>query len=159
VDQPKSRSAVITGASQGIGKAIAIALAQEDINVFLASRSLERLHAIQHEILGVGGKPRCMALDLGDRSSVAQFSDALRESVTQLEILVNCAGLYHRGSVADSSIDTMDRLYETNVRGVCALTKSLLPLLRKASGDIVFICRTLFCDQARFGRVRERPQV
>ena len=114
-------------------------MAREGVDVFLAGRSLEKLDAVHQEISDCGGKSKRAELDLKGSSSIARFSDELHEQIAQLDVLVHCAGLFDRGRIAESSISTLDKLYETNVRGVCDLTKSLLPLLKNASGDIVFI--------------------
>ena len=144
-----ARSAVVTGASQGIGKSIATAFAQEGIDTVLAARSIEKLEAVRKEIGNTAGEVSCKALDLADLSSVTRFAEALLEERPTLDILVNCGGLYDRRPFSDSSTERLDELYQTNVRGAEALTRSLLPALKVAQGDIVFINSSVVFSPAK----------
>ncbi len=148
LQQNRSRSAVVTGASQGIGKAIAVALAQEGINTVLASRSIEKLDAVRKEIGDSAGWLKSMQLDLSDLSSIADFAANIHSHLQQLNILIHCGGTYGRGNLEDASSESISKLFETNVRGACALTSSLLPLLKEAHGDIVFINSTIVFSAA-----------
>src|SRR6476469_4481790 len=120
------RTAVITGASSGIGAATARALAGEGYRVVLGARRLDRLEALAVEI---GGE--AIALDVTDPDSVR----ALAAAVDRCDVLVNNAG----GALGLDSIETADEekwltMYESNVLGQMRMTRALLPLL-VASGD------------------------
>lgn len=134
-----SLSAIVTGASQGIGKSIAKALANEGVNTVLASKSSEKLEAAKQEIGKVDGNLTCIPLNLNDLSSLTQFVDIVGRQITQLDMLIHCGGIYASGGIDGGSIDQLDELYFTNVRGVYALTQSLLPRLIESRGDIVFV--------------------
>lgn len=119
-------TAVVTGASSGIGEATARRLAAEGFHVVLGARRLERLEQIAKEIDGTA-----LALDVTDVESVATFCDA----ITECRVLVNNAGgAMGLEKVADADEDHWRWMWETNVIGTLRLTKALLPKLT-ASGD------------------------
>ena len=146
--QLKSKTAVVTGASQGIGKAIATALAQDGANTILAARSIDKLESVRKEIDGAAGDVSCKLLDLADLTSVSQFADEVLQETPRIDVLVNCGGIFDRGSFQESSTERLDRLYKTNVRGAVALTRSLLPALIAARGDIVYVNSTVVFSNA-----------
>lgn len=120
------RTAVITGASSGIGAATAKALAGEGYRTVLAARRLERLEAMAGEI---GGE--AIALDVADADSVAAFA----ERVEACDVLVNNAGgALGLDPVAEADEEQWLQMYESNVMGTMRMTRALLPQLA-ASGD------------------------
>ncbi|WNV91075.1 SDR family oxidoreductase [Umezawaea sp. Da 62-37] len=120
------RTAVVTGASAGIGEATARKLAAEGFHVVLAARRLDRLQGIAD---GIGGT--AVELDVTDADSVAAFLDRVPEA----DVLVNNAGgARGMGPVAEYSEDDYRWMWETNVLGTLRVTKGLLPKLI-ASGD------------------------
>jgi len=120
------RTAVITGASSGIGAATARALAGEGYRTVLAARRLERLEALAAEI---GGEP--VALDVIDADSVAAFASG----VGTCDVLVNNAGgALGLDPVAEADEAQWLQMYESNVMGTMRMTRALLPQLA-ASGD------------------------
>jgi NADP-dependent 3-hydroxy acid dehydrogenase YdfG len=129
------RTAVVTGASSGIGAATATRLAAEGFDVVLGARRLDRLAALAGSIGG-----RALPLDVTDPSSVAEFVGAL----DRVDVLVNNAGgAFDTNPVADADLDSWARTYEVNVLGTVRLTKALLPALRTSgAGDVVFVGST-----------------
>jgi NADP-dependent 3-hydroxy acid dehydrogenase YdfG len=129
------RTAVVTGASSGIGAATATRLAAEGFDVVLGARRMDRLTALAAEI-----GARALPLDLTDASSVAAFADALE----RVDVLVNNAGgAFDALPVAEADLDSWARTYEVNVLGTVRLTKALLPALRASgAGDVVFVGST-----------------
>ena len=120
------RTAVITGASSGIGAATARALAEEGYRTILGARRLDRLEALAAEI---GGE--AIALDVADPDSVA----ALADRVESCDVLVNNAGgALGLEPLADADEEKWRQMYESNVLGTMRMTKALLPALI-ASGD------------------------
>jgi NADP-dependent 3-hydroxy acid dehydrogenase YdfG len=120
------RTAVITGASSGIGAATARALAGEGYRTVLGARRLDRLEALATEI---GGE--AIALDVADPDSVAAFASR----VESCDVLVNNAGgALGLAPVAEADEEMWLRMYEANVMGTMRMTKALLALL-EASGD------------------------
>lgn len=123
-DSPKT--AVVTGASAGIGAATARALAREGFRVVVGARRMERLQALAEEIDG-----RALPLDVTDRDSVASFTGEIEE----LHLLVNNAGgALGLDRLEDAVEERWQRMYELNVLGTLRMTKALLPKLQ-ASGD------------------------
>ena len=123
------RTALITGASGGIGSAIAEALAPTH-TLLLAGRPSERLDAVATR-LGATTWP----LDLADPDSL----EAAAEPLAELDVLVHNAGVAYSGRVAESIPEQWRASFEVNVTGAVALTLALLPALRAARGQVVFI--------------------
>lgn len=126
-----------------------MALARDGIDTILTGRSVDKLEEVRKDIGDCAGEIRCMKLDLADISSVECLAREVRESIVKLDILVNCGGMYDRGSIADASIERFDEFYNTNIRGAYALTKSMLPALKEARGDIVFVNSSVVFSNAK----------
>jgi NAD(P)-dependent dehydrogenase (short-subunit alcohol dehydrogenase family) len=133
------KTALVTGATRGIGRAIAGRMAEEGARVVLAARDEEALRAAQEEILRAGGEAVCERLDLSDGASVSALIDSLRARYGRLDILINCGGAYSRGSWQDGTVSELEALWAANVRGVYQLTQGLVPLMRDHGGDVVFV--------------------
>jgi NADP-dependent 3-hydroxy acid dehydrogenase YdfG len=129
------RTAVVTGASSGIGAATAARLAREGFDVVVGARRLDRLTDLA---TAIGG--RALPLDVTDPASVEAFAGAL----DRVDVLVNNAGgAFDANPVADADLDSWARTYELNVLGTVRLTKALLPALRASgAGDVVFVSST-----------------
>lgn len=122
-------TAMITGAARGLGSAIATALAPTH-TLLLAGRPSEGLDALASR-LGATTWP----LDLTDVDAIA----AMAEPIVELDVLVHNAGVAFPGRVAESSVDDWRTSMEVNVIGAVTLTLAVLPALRSAGGDVVFI--------------------
>jgi NADP-dependent 3-hydroxy acid dehydrogenase YdfG len=129
------RTAVVTGASSGIGAATAARLAAEGFDVVLAARRLDRLTA-HADAIGA----RAVRLDVTDPDSVDEFARGL----DRVDVLVNNAGGAFDGNpVAEADLESWARTYDVNVLGTVRLTKALLPALRASGrGDVVFVGST-----------------
>lgn len=123
-------TALVTGASRGLGAEIARVLAS-DHEVLLGGRSQESLAAIASELDGSTPWP----VDLLDHDAVA----ASVRDIESLDVLVHNAGVAALGTTEESSIEDWRSQYESNVIAVVALTKALLPALRRAGGHVVLI--------------------
>jgi NADP-dependent 3-hydroxy acid dehydrogenase YdfG len=131
----KGRTAVVTGASSGIGAATAARLAAEGFDVVVGARRLDRLESLASSI-----GARALPLDITDPTSVSAFA----AGIDHVDVLVNNAGgAFDARPVAEADLDSWARSYEVNVLGTVRLTKALLPGLR-ASGaaDVVFVSST-----------------
>jgi NADP-dependent 3-hydroxy acid dehydrogenase YdfG len=122
-------TALITGASRGIGAAIATALAPTH-TLLLAGRPSAQLQAVA-ERLGATTVP----LDLTDTDAIP----AATASIGDVDVLVHNAGVTFPGRVAESTVDQWRTTLDVNVIGAVALTLALLPALRRAGGQVVFI--------------------
>ncbi|WJZ01370.1 SDR family NAD(P)-dependent oxidoreductase [Corynebacterium freiburgense] len=125
------RIAVVTGASSGIGRATAKALANDGWFVICAARRKERLEELAASIGG-----RAMLLDVTDAASVSNFAEA----IDNVDLLVNNAGgAKGLDSVANGNIEDWQWMFDTNVLGTLRVTQALLPKLLKAEGQIINI--------------------
>ena len=125
------RTAVVTGASSGIGAATAERLAREGYHVVLAARRLERLNEVAERIAAAGGSADVRGLDVADKQQV----NALAEALPGCDVLVaNAGGALGADQVADSSPADWLTMYQSNVLGTLHTVQALLPKLI-ASGD------------------------
>ena len=131
----RGRTAVVTGASSGIGAATATRLAAEGFDVVIGARRVARL-----EFLAASIGARALPLDVTDPGSVDAFAAAL----DRVDVLVNNAGgAFDSAAVADADLDSWARTYDVNVLGTVRLTKALLPKLRASgAGDVLFVGST-----------------
>jgi len=128
---------LVTGASSGIGEAVAVHLAHKGFKVFAAARRLEKLKVIS----GLGqGRITPLALDVTDNASIEAAMAEIAHSGQSLFGLVNNAGVSVVGPVEQTPLDEWRRLYETNILGVVAMTQAVLPQMRVAGvGRIINI--------------------
>jgi NADP-dependent 3-hydroxy acid dehydrogenase YdfG len=138
------RTAVITGASSGIGAATARALAGEGYRTVLGARRLDRLEALAAEIDG-----EAIALDVADPDSVAAFATR----VERCDVLVNNAGgALGLDSAAEADEEKWLQMYESNVMGTMRMTKALLPLLvASRDGHVVTVTSIAAIETYRGG--------
>lgn len=131
---------IITGASKGIGKGIALALAEAGHQVGLLARSYSLLQNVQKEIELKGGTCHISACDLRDHDSTARAISSLMEAMQGVDALVNNAGLVIRKDVFTLPLDEWRAMIETNVNGVFYATRAVLPTMKEQrSGDIINI--------------------
>ena len=133
------RHAIVTGASQGIGQAIARTLAARGFHTTLCARGRAALEGVRDEIEGADGAARVEALDLGDADAIDRFAAEWLASEVALDVLVNCGGLYRRGAWDEADPADLALLLGVNVEGPYRLTRALLPALDRANGDVVFV--------------------
>jgi NADP-dependent 3-hydroxy acid dehydrogenase YdfG len=133
--------ALVTGASGGIGGAIAKALAEQGATVCAVGRDKSKLEALRTRVSSSGGAAQIepYSMDLTDEEAIAALVKTIGERHGRLDILVHCAGAIAHGKVEDATVSDFDRLYAANVRGPYLLTQKLLPLLKKPRGQVVFI--------------------
>jgi NAD(P)-dependent dehydrogenase (short-subunit alcohol dehydrogenase family) len=137
--------AVVTGASRGIGRAIAIRLAKDGALVIVNfQKNAEAAAAVVSEIEATGGEACALQGDVGSMAGIRQFFQALDDELTrrrgsnQFDILVNNAGISMMGDVASSSEEDFDRTFSVNVKGAFFVTQQAMPRLRDG-GRIVNI--------------------
>lgn len=132
------RVALVTGASGGIGGAVAQGLAAAGAEVALSGRSAERLAVLQQQIRADGGDATIFPADLGAAEQVAPLADAVGAHYGQIDILVNCAGTNQRMPIAAVTPPVYDAIMDTNLRSAYFLSRAALPFMRKAgAGKIV----------------------
>jgi NADP-dependent 3-hydroxy acid dehydrogenase YdfG len=138
----KENIALITGASSGVGRAIALELAALGALVLLVARDPQKLKDVADAISAAGGKARTFAADLTDDKALAGLSAQVRKDFTRLDFLVHSAGVFKMGAIASAPLEDLDALMRCNVRAPFALTQSLLPLLISSRGSVAFINST-----------------
>lgn len=134
-----SQVAIVTGASSGIGKAIACALSKEGINLCLVGRNITALAHVAKEAQALGVRAVPCPVDLTRDEEISGFNSAFLKHFDRLDALVHSAGIISRGAVAVAPVEEFDLQWKTNVRAPYYLTQLLLPLLRKCQGQIVFV--------------------
>ena len=135
----KDQVALVTGASGGIGGAVASALAEQGVSLILTGRDDRKLEASARGFAATAPPVSCRAADLANDGEVARLAQFISEQFGRLDILVHCAGAISHGTLETAPIAEFDRLYAANVRGPLMLTRLLLPLLKKPRGQIVFM--------------------
>jgi NADP-dependent 3-hydroxy acid dehydrogenase YdfG len=137
----EGRTCVVTGASSGIGRAIAVALASAGANVYAVARRRLELEATASRTNGAG-RFELYEADLVVDRQVAGLAEALRAREGGVDVLVHGAGTISLGDLESASVRNFDRQYAANVRAPYLLTQALLPALRANLGQIVFINST-----------------
>ena len=130
---------VITGASKGIGKAIAVKFASEKNNIFICSRNESELSATAREINKNGiGNVKYFAADLTDKESILKFSDWTLSQCESVDVLVNNAGDFIPGSVYNEEEGTLEKMLNVNLLSAYHLTRALLPAMMKRKSGHIF---------------------
>lgn len=142
------KTALVTGAGQGIGRAIALGLAADGFAVALAGRNAAALSAVAAEIAARGGVAATFVADLADRAAADRFAAEVGARFPSLTVLVHNAGLGGPSPLDELRTTEFDRRIEVNLTAPFRLTRALLPRIPKdGAGRIVFVSSVL----ARFG--------
>ncbi len=138
LEDVQGRVAVVTGASSGIGAALARELARRGARVALVARRRDRLDALASEIAAAGGEASVHACDVTQRSSVEAAARGVIERWQQIDLLVNNAGYVRHVLFADHDVDDIERMMQTNYMGAVHWIKQVLPPMRdRGQGWIV----------------------
>ena len=134
----EGRVALVTGASRGIGEAVARRLAAEGARVLAAARSIADLERVVSEIAGAGGQAESRALDVSDATSIETVVKGALEQHGQIDVLVNNAGIAEDNLLLRMSREAWDRVLATNLTGVFVLTQAVVKgMVRRRYGRIV----------------------
>jgi 2-dehydro-3-deoxy-D-gluconate 5-dehydrogenase len=139
------KTALVTGARRGIGKAMAIALAEAGANIVAVSATLEATGSeIEKEILARGRRYRGFACDLGDRAAVYRLIDAVKAEEPVVDILVNNAGTILRKPATEHPDEYWDRIIEVDLNSQFVLAREFgRPMVERGSGKIIFTASLL----------------
>lgn len=129
-----NKSALITGAASGIGRAIALIFAQQGAKVWVVDSNEEAGQRTVESIRMAKGRAEFAKLDVGEPVAVAELAARL----PTLDILVNNAGVGHVGNLLNTAADDLDRLHAVNVRGAFNLCKAFVPaMLERKTGSVI----------------------
>jgi NADP-dependent 3-hydroxy acid dehydrogenase YdfG len=134
--------ALVTGASSGIGQAIALALAAQSATLCLVGRRVERLKAVAESLPATARRVECYRADLTQDYDIRALTARLERDFSALDLLIHSAGVYALGKIDAAPVEDFDSQYRTNVRAPYMITQALLPMLRARRGQIVFINST-----------------
>ncbi len=136
----KGKNAILTGASQGIGRHIAVALAREGINLLLVARNHENLEATASMLKGHGIEIEIVSTDITDPDQLRNIPRRARNLFGQIDILVNNAGIEDVYPFSLQDPDIIEATYRTNLLAPVALSREVLPwMLERGNGHIVNI--------------------
>jgi len=137
------KTALITGATSGIGKSTAIRFAVEGIRLVLCGRRLDRLQQLQQE-LAVETPVHILNFDVRNRQDVFENIESLPEEFREIDILINNAGNAHGlDSIQHGDLDDWDNMLDINVKGLLYISKAIIPgMLERQSGHIINIGST-----------------
>lgn len=134
------KTAVVTGAGRGIGRAIAVALGNEGMNLVLISRTPSQLEETAELIQNNNQRIYCLKGDISKEQDVNSICKNVIDNFGRVDILVNNAGVGYFSSVVNTNLNEYDEMFNTNMRGMFLLTKAFLPsMIQNKQGDIVNI--------------------
>jgi 3-oxoacyl-[acyl-carrier protein] reductase len=134
------KTALVTGASQGIGEAVARRLAAQGAKVVLAARNVEKLGEVAGAIAALGGVAHPLALDVAQPEAIGGILKTLPADFAEIDVLVNNAGVTADGLLLRMSLDDWERVLRTNLTGAFALTKELVRgMMRRRWGRVISI--------------------
>lgn len=137
-----TKTALITGASSGIGKAIALRLASESYNLIITGRRKEKLDLLASDIKKQYNiEVKCLNFDIRNKLEVDKSIDSLGEQAKKIDLLVNNAGLaVGISEIQEGIVDDWERMIDTNIKGILYITRKISPLMvEKSSGHIINI--------------------
>jgi 3-oxoacyl-[acyl-carrier protein] reductase len=135
-----NKTALITGASAGIGWASALALAGEGANLVLTARRQDRLNELEAAVQKAGGKAVTLAGDAKEEDTARQAVDLALKTFGSLDILINNVGIGNYKNLVDTSLDDYDEMMDSNVRSTFLFTRYAVPvMIKQGSGTILII--------------------
>ena len=139
----KNKNALITGAGKGIGKAIALALAKEGVNVVLVSRTADDIEKLATKIRSLRVKALAITADVSDITSIDQAVANAVEEFGSIDILINNAGIAAFGKFLELEPTEWERIIKVNLMGTYYATRAVLPnMIERQTGDIINISST-----------------
>ncbi|MEZ0481025.1 3-ketoacyl-ACP reductase [Planococcus sp. SSTMD024] len=139
----KGKTAIITGGGRGIGRATAIALANEGVNVGLIGLKQENLDKVSVELQDANVKVATASADVTDLTAIEQAVEKLKNELGAIDILINNAGTGKFGGFLELSPEEWKNIVDVNLMGVYNATRAVLPgMIEQSSGDIINISST-----------------
>ncbi|GHE47273.1 3-ketoacyl-ACP reductase [Sphingobacterium griseoflavum] len=139
----KGKTALITGGGRGLGKATAIALAKEGVNIAVTGRNEEQLKSTANELEAFGIKATYAAFNVGNQAEVEAGIRTIHQTFPRIDILINNAGIAAFGTVEDMPSEIWENIIQINVLGVYYVAKAVVPIMKaQGQGDIINIAST-----------------
>ncbi len=139
----EGKTAIITGGGRGLGKAVALLLAKEGVNIGVAGRNEELLKATVAEIEAIGVKAAYTVFDVGDEQQVKEGIDQLVNDLGTVDILINNAGIGTFATLEDMPTSEWEKIIRTNLFGLYYCSMAVYPYLKaKGEGDIINVAST-----------------
>jgi NADP-dependent 3-hydroxy acid dehydrogenase YdfG len=136
-----NKTIVISGASKGIGRAIALKFGVAGWNLALCARSMSQLEVLRDEVAGTGAEVMIYHCDVSQKAEVLAFGRAVTERFGHIDVLVNNAGYFVPGAVHSEADGVLESLIETNLYSAYHLSRAIVPaLIAQQSGTIFNIC-------------------
>ena len=130
---------VVTGATSGVGRALALALVRRGAHVWAIGRNRERIESLASEAAAEMGGLRPITVDLEHTDGLESVSREILSRGEAVNLLMHSAGTISRGLVESAPAEELDRQYRVNLRAPFVLTRALLPALKRSRGQIVFV--------------------
>jgi len=140
--------AIVTGASRGIGRGIAEALAREGADLVICARGEEALEAAASELRGAGARVEALALDLGDANAGERLVAAAREAFGGVDVVVNNVGGNRRKPFEETTDQDWTELFDLNVATSFRVTRAAIPAMRERGGGSVVFIASIFGREA-----------
>ena len=139
----KGKTALVTGGGRGLGKAVALALAAEGVNVAITGRNENNLKSVVAEIESKGVKSSYSVFDVTDKKQVFTSLEKLQNDFGKFDILINNAGIAAFGGILEMDEEQWEDIVKTNLFGPYYVVKAVVPgMVEKKSGDVVNISST-----------------
>ena len=139
----KGKSAIVTGGGRGLGKAVALILAKEGVNIGITGRNEENLKTTVEELKGLGVQAAYSIFSMDEERAVQKGISDLAKDLGGVDILINNAGIGDFGSIEQMPSETWEQVIKTNLFGVYYSAKAVYPFLKeKGAGDIVNVAST-----------------
>jgi NAD(P)-dependent dehydrogenase (short-subunit alcohol dehydrogenase family) len=133
----RGRVALVTGASSGLGRATAVALAADGADVAALARGATDLHETADQVRAAGVRASVAVVDLADADAVAQAVDQVHADLGRVDVLVNAAGTDVPGPVAELDVEAWDRVLAVNLRASFLLSRAVWPHMRDNGGGTI----------------------
>jgi NADP-dependent 3-hydroxy acid dehydrogenase YdfG len=131
----KDRVALVTGASSGIGRAVAKELAESQMRVAICARRQERLQEMRHELTAKGADVLAMPIDLRDEAQIEKMFDAIRSQWGGVDVLVNSAAIGYQTSLVNDAADRWREMWAVNVLALSICTREAIKDMRRRGDD------------------------
>lgn len=139
----QNKTALITGAGKGIGRAVALALANEGVHIGLVARTEKDLQAVAAEVTALGVKAAMAVADVSDINSVNAAVAKIRQELGAIDILINNAGTAAFGKFLELTPEQWENQVKVNLFGVYYVTRAVLPeMIERQTGDIINVSST-----------------